>query len=101
MLITKAPILRSRAARANTEVFGERQLGFVANVLRETESTRLVAAFMHIPLRNYLDPDDPSTNVADRAKIPGAPPGTPTRRNITISARPKVFWIPRRIIIMC
>jgi len=49
--------------------FGERQLGFVANVLRETESTRLVAAFMHIPLRNYLDPDDPSTNVADRAKF--------------------------------
>jgi C terminal of Calcineurin-like phosphoesterase len=24
---------------------------------------------MHIPLRNYLDPDDPSTNVADRAKF--------------------------------
>ena len=49
--------------------FGELQLGFVANVLRETESKRLVAAFMHIPLRNYLDPDDPSTNVADRAKF--------------------------------
>jgi hypothetical protein len=49
--------------------FGERQLEFVANVLKETDSTRLVAAFMHIPLRNYLDPDDPSTNVADRTKF--------------------------------
>lgn len=49
--------------------FGERQLAFVANVLKETDSTRLVAAFMHIPLQNYLDPDDPSTNVADRAKF--------------------------------
>ena len=49
--------------------FGERQLDFVANVLKETESTRLVAAFMHIPLQNYLNPDDPSTNVADRAKF--------------------------------
>jgi C terminal of Calcineurin-like phosphoesterase len=49
--------------------FGERQLDFVANVLKETENTRLVAAFMHIPLQNYLNPDDPSTNVADRAKF--------------------------------
>jgi C terminal of Calcineurin-like phosphoesterase/N terminal of Calcineurin-like phosphoesterase len=49
--------------------FGERQLDFVANVLKETESTRLVAAFMHIPLQNYLDPDEPSMNVADRAKF--------------------------------
>ncbi len=33
--------------------------------------TRLVAAFMHIPLRNYLDPDDPAMNVADRAEFLG------------------------------
>jgi C terminal of Calcineurin-like phosphoesterase/N terminal of Calcineurin-like phosphoesterase len=49
--------------------FGERQLAFVANVLKETDSTRLVAAFMHIPLQNYLDPDEPSMNVADRAEF--------------------------------
>jgi hypothetical protein len=49
--------------------FGERQLDFVANVLKETESTRLVAAFMHIPLQNYLDPNEPSMNVVDRAKF--------------------------------
>ena len=49
--------------------FGERQLAFVANVLKETPAPRLVAAFMHIPLRNYLDPNDPTTNVADRAEF--------------------------------
>jgi hypothetical protein len=48
---------------------GERQLAFVANVLKETPDTRRVVAFMHIPLRNYLTPNDPSTNVADRAEF--------------------------------
>ena len=58
--------------------FGERQLEFVGNVLKETESTRLVAAFMHIPLQNYLNPDDPSTNTADRAKFLGLLEGRKT-----------------------
>ena len=58
--------------------FGERQLEFVGNVLKETESTRLVAAFMHIPLQNYLDPDDPSTNTADRSKFLGLLEGRKT-----------------------
>lgn len=49
--------------------FGERQLAFIANVLKETPATRLVAAFMHIPLKNYLDPDNPAMNVADRAEF--------------------------------
>src|SRR3984893_2495139 len=49
--------------------FGERQLAFAANALRETPSARLVVAVMHIPLRNYLDPDDPSFNTADRAEF--------------------------------
>ncbi len=49
--------------------FGERQLAFIANVLKETPATRLVAAFMHIPLKNYLDPDNPTMNVADRAEF--------------------------------
>lgn len=48
---------------------GKQQLAFVANVLKETSATRLVAAFMHIPLRNYLTPEDPSTNVADREEF--------------------------------
>jgi hypothetical protein len=46
---------------------GERQLAFVANVLKETPADKLIVTAMHIPLRNYLDPNDPSTNTADRA----------------------------------
>lgn len=49
--------------------FGERQLAFVANVLRETPAERLVVAAMHIPLRTYLDPEDPASNTADRAAL--------------------------------
>lgn len=49
--------------------FGERQLAFVANVLKETSRQRLVVAVMHIPLRNDLDPVDPSTNTSDRAEF--------------------------------
>jgi hypothetical protein len=45
---------------------GERQLTFIGNVLREFPSDKLVVTCMHIPLRNYLDPKDPSTNTADR-----------------------------------
>jgi hypothetical protein len=47
--------------------FGRRQLAFVANVLKETPADRLVVAAMHIPLRSYLDPDDPASNTADCA----------------------------------
>lgn len=49
--------------------FGERQRAFIANVLKETPETRLIVAVMHIPLRNYLAPDDPAYNVADRAEF--------------------------------
>ena len=49
--------------------FGERQLAFVANVLRETPADRLVVVAMHIPLRTYLDPSDPATNTADRGEL--------------------------------
>jgi hypothetical protein len=45
--------------------FGERQLAFVANVLRQTPADRLVVAAMHIPLATYLDPTDPASNTAD------------------------------------
>ncbi|WGJ13807.1 calcineurin-like phosphoesterase family protein [Methylocapsa sp. D3K7] len=50
-------------------LFGERQLEFIANVLKETDRARLIAVFMHIPLQNYLAPDEPSMSVADRAKF--------------------------------
>ena len=46
--------------------FGERQLAFVENVLRETPKDRLVVAAMHIPLRTDLGPDDPAVSTVDR-----------------------------------
>jgi hypothetical protein len=49
--------------------FGERQLAFVANVLKETPADRLVAVAMHIPLRTDLDPNDPASNTADRSAL--------------------------------
>jgi 3',5'-cyclic AMP phosphodiesterase CpdA len=49
--------------------FGERQLAFVANVLAATPKDRLVVAAMHIPLRTYLEPDDPASNTADGAAL--------------------------------
>ena len=60
---------KPRRAGKYRGVFGEHQLAFIANVLRETPLSQLVAAFMHIPLQNYLDPNDPATNVADRAEF--------------------------------
>jgi hypothetical protein len=45
---------------------GQRQLAFVANVLKEFPEDKLVVTCMHIPLQNYLDPEDISTNTADR-----------------------------------
>jgi C terminal of Calcineurin-like phosphoesterase/N terminal of Calcineurin-like phosphoesterase len=57
---------RQYSAGAYEGRIGERQLAFIANVLRETPADKLVVTTMHIPLRNYLDPRDPSTNTADR-----------------------------------
>jgi 3',5'-cyclic AMP phosphodiesterase CpdA len=45
--------------------FGERQLAFASEVLRQTPADRLVVAAMHIPLRTYLDPKDPTTSTSD------------------------------------
>jgi hypothetical protein len=50
--------------------FGERQLAFVSDVLRQTPADRLVVAAMHIPLRTYLDPKDPTTNTSDCSALP-------------------------------
>jgi hypothetical protein len=49
--------------------FGQRQLAFVANILKETPADRLVVATMHIPLRTYLDPGDPASNTADGSAL--------------------------------
>jgi len=49
--------------------FGKRQLAFVANVLKGTPADRLVVAAMHIPLRTYLDPEDPASNTSDGSAL--------------------------------
>jgi hypothetical protein len=46
---------------------GERQLAFIANLLKDTPKDKLVVACMHIPLRTYLNPEEPSINTVDRA----------------------------------
>ncbi len=56
---------RPYSAGAYEGRIGERQLTFIANVLKETPADKLVVTAMHIPLRNYLDPNDRSTNTAD------------------------------------
>lgn len=45
---------------------GERQLAFVAAVLKEFPPDRLVVVGMHIPLRTYLGVDDTWQNTIDR-----------------------------------
>jgi 3',5'-cyclic AMP phosphodiesterase CpdA len=70
---------RPRGAGKFEGRFGERQLSFVANVLREFPADKLVVTGMHIPLQNYLDGTDPSTNTVDRAeflKLLGGRPNT-------------------------
>jgi C terminal of Calcineurin-like phosphoesterase/N terminal of Calcineurin-like phosphoesterase/Calcineurin-like phosphoesterase len=49
--------------------FGEQQLAFVSEVLRQTPIDRLVVAAMHIPLRSYLDPNDPTVNTSDGSDL--------------------------------
>ena len=49
--------------------FGEQQLAFVSEVLGETPADRLVVATMHVPLRSYIDPDDPTINTLDGAEL--------------------------------
>ncbi len=48
---------------------GERQRAFIANLLAEQPADRLVVVAMHIPLRTYLNPTDPSVNTIDRAEF--------------------------------
>jgi 3',5'-cyclic AMP phosphodiesterase CpdA len=46
--------------------FGERQLAFIENALKETPQDKLVVACMHIPLKSHLNAEDPTTYTADR-----------------------------------
>jgi 3',5'-cyclic AMP phosphodiesterase CpdA len=48
---------------------GRRQLDFIASVLSQYPADKLVVIAMHIPLRNYLDPNDPSVNTVDRGEF--------------------------------
>lgn len=45
--------------------FGPRQLDFVRNVLQHVPREHLVVCSMHIPLRCYLDADNPADTTAD------------------------------------
>jgi hypothetical protein len=45
--------------------FGQRQLDFIANVLHEFPSDKLVVACMHIPLQTYLSPVSSKMNTMD------------------------------------
>ncbi len=47
----------------------ERQLAFIANVLKEIAADKLVVTCMHIPLQNYLDPANPATNTVNRGDL--------------------------------
>ena len=57
---------------------GERQLAFMANVLKETPPTNWSCIAMHIPLHNDLNPDDPRQHRRSRATsgASGRPPDT-------------------------
>ena len=48
---------------------GERQLRFVANVLRHVPQDHLVVVCMHIPLVNFEDPINPADTTADRRAL--------------------------------
>jgi hypothetical protein len=72
LMLDNVDYLGARASEAGNSCryrgrFGQRQLTFVANVLAATPVDRLVVAAMHIPLRTYLEPDDPASNTADAA----------------------------------
>ncbi|WP_375463185.1 calcineurin-like phosphoesterase C-terminal domain-containing protein [uncultured Methylobacterium sp.] len=58
--------------------FGERQLAFVANVLRGTPPDRLVVVAMHIPLVTDTAPSDPANTTADRDALLALLAGRPS-----------------------
>ncbi len=48
---------------------GERQLAFVANLLKEIPADKLIVLVMHMPLETYVDPKSTSQNTADAADL--------------------------------
>ena len=57
---------RPRGAGKYEGRLDDAQLDFIRNVLAHIPPEKLVVLVMHIPLRNDLDPHDPSTNLANR-----------------------------------
>ncbi|MGO9741712.1 MAG: calcineurin-like phosphoesterase C-terminal domain-containing protein [Roseiarcus sp.] len=45
------------------------QLAFIENVLAHTPAETLIVIVMHIPLKTYLDPADPSVNLVNRKEF--------------------------------
>jgi hypothetical protein len=89
---------------------GERQLAFIANVLKETPAEKLIVTALHIPLRNDLDSKDPGTNTADCAEFLKLLARRPTRSACRVTPTPpSIIILPprmvsparRRITIMC
>ncbi|MGP0061007.1 MAG: calcineurin-like phosphoesterase C-terminal domain-containing protein [Beijerinckiaceae bacterium] len=64
-----ADATRPRMAGKFQGRIGERQLAFIANVLKETPQDRLVLVMMHIPLKTYLDPKAANLNTIDKAEL--------------------------------
>ena len=74
---------RPRGAGKFEGRIGERQLTFIANVLKEFPADKLVVTGMHIPLRNYLDGTDASINTADRADFLKLSAGRPNTLSLS------------------
>ncbi len=45
------------------------QLAFIENVLAHTPAKTLIVIVMHVPLKTYLDPADPSVNLVNRKEF--------------------------------
>ena len=49
--------------------FDDKQLTFIANLLKEVPTDKLVVVCMHIPLRTYLGPDDPVVSTVNASAL--------------------------------
>lgn len=60
---------RAERRRPYRGLFGEKQLRFVANMLRRVPPDQLVAVSMHIPLQSFDSPDSAADTTADRGAL--------------------------------
>lgn len=67
----------SHQGRSYRGLIGERQLRFVANILRHTPKDHLVVVSMHIPLVNHDDPGSAADTTADCKQLLGLLAGHP------------------------